>query len=428
MRASVYAWPLMGLLCALPALAAEADFESPPAAEAATLLPPSVPLPEGVRLADPVASDGLMRRFQLATRYGAFEGYGRTGLERRLRETAALETLAQRSDAGVVADAVGHTLVDSASGVVGAATHPIATIGGIPRGISHLFRGYRADARDLADRVAPGTDGARDPGSPGRAASVADAKAYAARYFGVSARERIWYRQLGVDPYTDNERLRRAVHHVARVDATTRFGLKFASLPALPYAGTIDRAMRAIYEESPAVLRERRHARLAALGLTPAEIHAFENRMILTPTRQATLDAASVALEGVEGRAALFRHALALESDHEAEVYVAGVALLAQLQMQAPFASVIAELRMPAAIRADGRITVAAPFDAVAWTEAVAGYEEALRAALPANGGGRDLWLAAAPSARAAGELEARGWTWHVAPDAAPLQREPRAP
>jgi hypothetical protein len=374
------------------------------------VLAPTPSLPDGVRLADPIASDGLMHRFELETRYGTFEGYGRAGLDRRLREVAALEALRERSDAGVVVDAVGHSLVDSAGGVVDGATHPIATIGGIPRGISHLFRGYRADARELADRVSPGPAGA-----PGRA--MPDARAYAARYFGVSASERGWYRQLGVDPYTDNERLRRAVHHVAKIDATTRFGLKFAALPAIPYAGTVDRAMHAIYEESPAVLRERRHARLAALGLTPAEIHAFENTLLLTPTRQATLDAAAGVLEGVEGRAALFRHALGLDSDHEAEVYVAGVALLAQLHAEAPFASVIAEVRMPAAIRPDGRITVAAPFDAVAWTEAVAGYEAALRAALPPNDRGRDLWLAAAPSPRAESELGARGWTLHVVAD-----------
>jgi hypothetical protein len=233
----------------------------------------------------------------------------------------------------------------------------------------------------------------------------------------VTAGEREWYRKLGVDPYTDNEPLRRAVHRLARVSATTRFGLKFVALPGLPYAGELGRALDAIYNEDPAVLRARRRTELAGYGLTPAEVHRFENSLLLTPTRQARLDAAAAALAGVDGRGTLFRHALGLVSEHEAEVYVRSVAALAALHAREPFASILGDLRMPAARRADGGVVLCAAFDAVAWTEEVASYDATVRATLPAESIRRELWLAAEPTPRAATKLAASGWVVRILPD-----------
>ena len=401
----------------LGALAARAqDFDALAGDPLAAVLPPELAAGADFQVRDPVASDGLMHHFIVDSHYGSFEAYGREGLVLRRREIAALAVLAETSELGVVANAVGGSVTGSARTVLGVATHPIDTLIGIPHGISHLFQGYVAQAREL------GSSAKNQSKAPAGADSghEVDPRRYVARYFGVTASERAWYRKLGVDPYTDNAPLRRAVQWFARVDATTKFGLKFAGLPGLPYAGELGRAMDAIYNEDPAVLRERRQARLAGYGLSSDEIQRFENTLLLTPTRQHLLDAAAIAMAGVEDRADLFRHAIGLASDAEAEVYLRSVLLLAARHALEPVASILPGLRMPAARAADGTVVVCAALDAVRWTEDVVRYEADARAALGRAESGADLWLAAPPSPRAALELAARGWRIHVSSETPP--------
>ncbi len=398
-------WALAALLAVACTAVAE-DFDTLAPEPVSACLPASQAAGADFHVVDPVAGDGLMHRYVLESRYGRFDAYGAEGVAGRIHEVESLATLARTTDVGVVVDAVGGRITGSAQSVIGVATHPIDTVVGIPRGISHLFRGYAAQARELGDS----TGGADASGAGPAAPAASDAKRYVGRYFGVSASERAWYRKLAVDPYTDNEPLRHAVARLARIDATAKFGLKFAPLPGIPYAGEAARAMDAIYNEHPAVLRERRRARLAAYGLTGAEVHAFENTLVLNPTRQQMLDEAAVRLEGVAGRDQLFRHAIGITSEAEATVYVRSALALAARHAATPLATLLPGIRMPAARAVDGTIVVVAAFDAVRWTADVSAAETAARAALPAGTTAPELWLAAAPSPRAAAELGARGW------------------
>jgi hypothetical protein len=59
---------------------------------------------------------------------------------------------------------------------------------------------------------------------------------------------------------------------------------------------------------------------------------------------------------------------------------------------------------------------VVGAFDAVYWTEDVAGYEVALHAALPPASAGLQLWLSGSISPRARTELTSRGWDVHEIP------------
>jgi len=411
------------LALAPPGVGLAAEFEDAPSEPCTVGLPPAQCADDDFRIDEPVPSDGLMRHYLVVSRFGRFEAYGQAGVEARLREVAALARLQKTNDVSVVADAVGDRVTGGAKTLAGVATHPLDTVTGIPRGIAHLFQGYAAQARELGEQ-AGSVNGPRADGTAagGTAGVVADARRYAARYLGVSTSERSWYRRLGVDPYTDNELLRRAVHRYARVDATAKFGLKFAPLPGLPYAGEAQRALDAIYGEDPAVLRARRRTTLAGYGLSPAEIRRFDNTLALNPTRQERLVAAAAALAGVAGRGELFRHAMALESDHEAEAFVRSAALLAEVHAREPLAAVLPGVRLPAARTVAGQVVVAGAFDAVAWTEEVERFEQATHAAV-GDGPGNALWLRRAPSPRAAAELAARGWTVRVlepGPAAAP--------
>jgi hypothetical protein len=125
-------------------------------------------------------------------------------------------------------------------------------------------------------------------------------------------------------------------------------------------------------------------------------------------------------LDGVSGRAELFRHSLGLTSNAEVQVYLLSAGLLVAAHRSHPLASIAPQVRLPSGQRIDGRVVVGGSFEAVYWTEEVAKAEEQLRTSLPqeSRAAGRELWLAGTLSARARSELRARGWELHETPQA----------
>ncbi|HEX3395611.1 MAG TPA: hypothetical protein VHS76_02850 [Steroidobacteraceae bacterium] len=390
---------------------AAVDFELPADEPASASLPVDLASGPNFHVHEPVESDGLMHHYVIDGRFGVFPAYGRDALRIRVREMAALTQIAKSSDVDVVAKTVEGRVQSDVKTLSQVTTHPVSTVVGIPKGIGHLFHGYRAQAGELIDDQ-KSHDGSKGP-SHIAATARSDATRYADRYLGVSAAERRYYQQLGVDPYTNNQTLRKAVGHLAKISAATNLGLHFAGVPGLPYLGDVRRAMDAIYNEDPAVLRARQRRTLAGYGLRPEEIKRFENTLLLSPTRQALLEEEAKSLDGVAGRDELFRHAMSVTSEEEVQVFLQSVRLLAALHKQHPIAKILAGLRLPAAQTSDGHIMVIGAFDAVYWTEDVAGYEAALHAALPPASTGLQLWLSGSISSRARSELTSRGWDVH---------------
>jgi hypothetical protein len=398
-----------------PAVPAAGEFETPPDQAPAELVPPSMVAGENFHVQDPVHSDGLMHRFVLDSRFGKFDAYGLIDLELRIREVAALTKLAKISPLDAVASGVGNGVKSEVSTVTDVAKRPVATLTGIPRGVAHLFQGAVAQGREVAadtKQVAGGSAGgsgqSRSTVDKGKAA----AQHYADRYFGVTAADRRWYKKLGIDPYTSNPVLRQAVHKDAKLDATAAFGMRFAALPEIAGLGIARRAMDAIYDEDPAVLRARQRETLGTLGLTATEIDHWQNNVVLSPTRQTLLLDAAHTLDGVAGRDELFRHAMGLTSETEAKVYLRSVGLLVVAHRQQPVSSVLPGVRLPAARLADGGIIVCGAFDAIYWTSDVAVGEREIRESLPAANAPavREIWLEGRVSARARREFEQRGW------------------
>jgi hypothetical protein len=403
---------------------ADTDFESPPAEPPAASLVPEQVTGENFHVVDPVQSDGLMHHYVLDSHYGVFPAYGRDALVVRLQEVAALNQIAHTSKANVILASVIRSATPDAPELILLATHPVGSVVGIPAGIVHLLGGYAAETKEFTHRSDRADTSTSDKATSDKSASdtsttpkkedkvASDAVRYAQRYLGVTDAERRWYRKLGVDPYTSNEVLRKAVHRLARVDAAAGLGMRFASLPRVPYGSQLDRAMDAIYKENPAVLRAKRRELLKGYGLTAAEISHFEHDLLLNPTRQSILVEIAKSLDGVAGRDELFRHAMTVTSVEEVQVFLRSAALLPALHTQRPLAKILPGLRIPAAQRADGHVLLIGAFDSVYWTQDVAGYESALRQALPGDAP-REVWLSGAISPRARAELSQRGWEVH---------------
>lgn len=403
-----------GIVVLLAGSALAVDFELPAQEPAAASLPAELASGTDFHVSEPVESDGLMHHYVIDSRFGLFPAYGREALKIRAREMAALTQISKTSDVEVVAKTVEGSVQSQVKTLSQVATHPVSTVSGIPKGIGHLFHGYKAQAGELIDDQ-KSHDGSKGPSNMA-ATAKSDAVRYADRYLGVSAAERRYYQQLGVDPYTNNKVLRKAVAHLAKINAATNLGLHFAGVPGLPYLGDVKRAMDAIYNEDPAVLRARQRVTLAGYGLTPEEIKRFENTLLLSPTRQSVLEEEVKLLDGVAGRDELFRHAMGVTSEEEVQVFLQSTRLLAALHKRQPIARILAGLRLPSALLSDGHIAVIGAFDAVYWTEDVAGYERALHAALPAATAGLQLWLSGSISPQARSELTSRGWDVHEIP------------
>lgn len=207
---------------------------------------------------------------------------------------------------------------------------------------------------------------------------------------------------------------------MARIDAAASFGMRFAPV-GIPFAGEVQRALNAIEHEDPAVLCKRRRESLLRAGLTADEIKRFEHTPLLTPTRQTVLVNAVEALNGVDGRAELLRHAMTVQSEEETGVFLQSTLLLLRYQAHHPIQRILAGVRIPAAELADGRSAVFGAFDAVQWTAEVAAYEHDLRQALPIKGA-RELWITGSVSPRARAALEERGWVVHAKADTEPSE------
>ena len=406
---------IAGMLLGRASVSADDTFEVPPPQPPAAVLPPSLVEGPDFKIVDPVASDGLMHLYVVHTGFGQFEAYGRTALEARIREAHALALISKTSKLEVVAGTVGDGVVSQVKTVANVAAHPGKTVTGVPRGIAHLFHGYVDRGQEaLAEAKSASRPEAGRGATAAPAADKAEdaAKRYAKQYLGVTAAERHWYRHLGVDPYTDNAVLRDAIHREANLEAAASLGARFAGLPAIPGIAIVKTAEDAIYNEDPATVRKHNRETLAGFGLDGGEIARLENAPLLSPTRQVLLLEAAKGLDGVAGRAELFRHAFGLTSEAEAQVYLQSVGLLVLAHREQPVAEMLPGVRLPAGRRADGRVVVCGAFEAVYWTADVAQGEQQVRTALPQAGvAGRELWIAGRVSERARIELAQRGWT-----------------
>jgi hypothetical protein len=369
------------------------------------------------KVRDPVHSDGLMHRYVIESRFGEFEAYGRDELDLRLREIVALTEISDTSESEVALKAVTRGIEEDVKTVVSVVTDPVDTVLGIPRGIGHLLGGYRAQAKELGAKVQKSVsndDAGSDESTKDQSRRLA--KKYIDRYLGLSKAERHWYAKLDIDPYTKNEILRRAVRRLARVDSGVSFGMKFVSA-GVPYASEARRALDAIYNEDPAVLRKKRRKALASFGLSSDEVERFENTLLLDPTRQEALVNAMQTLEGVQGREEMLRTAMSTTSEEEVQVFLRSARLLLRMHASRPVARIVAGVRLPSAQFADGRVAVFGAFDAVQWTAEVAGYEGAILGVLPADVAAREVWLSGTVSPRARAALEQRGWEVHAQAD-----------
>ena len=408
------------LLC--PSLRGSAQ----PAFEAAGAVPANRYLQAG-QLSGPdwavepkASNDGLTNTYTLTSRFGTWQARGQLQVAARIREIQALAELEKVSKSEVFVDAVKKSAtapLELASNVV---AKPVETVKGVPAGVGRWVKKTRFQVEETyhdTKEVVKKETGEEDEGAAEEDAGMQEkmkkqAGAYVLDELKISGAERRWYKDLGVDPYTDNEVLRKAVRSVARVEGLTSFGMRFSGLPSIPGAREMRKTLDLVWDTDPWELRLRNRKILLAAGLSEETARAFEDQPSLSLTVQTVLVDVLTALEGVKGRKHLLERALAVESRDDAQELATSVSLLLRLHRSGtPLREILAGTQLPVARTTQGDLVAVLVADAVFWTGEVAEAAERLAATYAGEtAGSRKLYVTGDVSSRAGSEAGKQGW------------------
>lgn len=409
---------LLVLVAAAAPLLAAAGYETAGKVKSSSYLPAAQLAGKGWTVAPEADNDGLFNTYTVKSDYGDFTAHGKLGVATRAKEVAALAELDRVSKTDVFTQAVKRSALGSVETVKTFATKPVETITAVPSAVGRWLKKTKYQAGEVYSDTKEAVGGSSGEGGGG--SSTADKSKEAATkqalsYLKISAAERRWYAQLGVDPSTDNQVLRDVVKSYSRIEGLTSFGMRFAGLPSIPGARELRKTMDLVWTVDPWELREKNHKQLVAGGFAEKDVKAFEDNPYLTLTMQTGIVQAIEQLAGVKGRENLLARATGVDSRDEASDMTQSILLLVLHHKSGrKLTEILPGVRLPLAKAADGSLQAVAVADAAFWTEQIATAAGELAEQFqkePARL--RELWLVGAASPRFKDGLKAAGWTVH---------------
>lgn len=360
-----------------------------------------------------VESDGYLNYYTIRSDYGVFEAVSNAMLRVRLREIHALAQIDELSGTEVFITAAADAGLDQLKVIETFVDRPISTLAGLPQGINRMFKRYSREAKEAMAHADEYIASQKELRVSDREYEDYKKSAIEAteRYLKISDAEREWARELGTDPYTSNETLRKAINNIAWVDRLGRIALRYSGLK-IPYVGIVAKVNKAVWGKDPYELRDYNRARLAETGASKDLIDAYLKNPWMSPTQQTVLTEAIVDLAGVTGRDGILRQSLNLRTQIEVGYFVRAVSLLAWYnQHQNSLASVSSDLAIPGGVRPNGKTVLLFPSDYVYWTESMAQAAREFR--VLGTGSPRlkpELWILGSISKRTRSELNKLGY------------------
>lgn len=399
--------PVRALLLPIALLATQAnaaEYEAPPVLEAAKILPAKLQSGKGWSVDERVPTDGLTTEFTIQSDVGDFPARGRRILELRQREIEALQKLHAMDDSKVFTDALKSTAGRPLEAAARIVKNPGETLKGLPEGVGRFFDRVSTGAERAYDAVASAS-------SAGDGASVAASKGLEATRdaLGFEQERRHLAKRLGVDPYTSNAELAKALDHVAHVAFAGRLGLNTLISVVVPGSIFITGTTAAndlVYDTPRGDLVVRVEERVRATGASDGQLRAFQRNPNLTLSIQTGIAEALASLDGVAGRSAVVVLAAGVASEDQARFVLEGLVLLTKHHGKQKR---LAELLVQGPVMArgtDGSLVVPAPVDYASWSERVARFADREDLAAPR----RTILLTGQTTPRAKQELKSRGW------------------
>jgi hypothetical protein len=401
-RDKLFSLVLLGTMVVQPALssAAQTDYESAITLKASQILPPELLVGPNHRVEDRVPNDGYLNTYRVGSKFGTFVAVSTPILRKRISEINALVRMEQIQSTKEFTSSLKEAGTDTLAGFKNLVTQPVDTVKGAASGLAVVFR-RAGDA--LTGPKRSDTEDSR----------VKD-------LIGFSKTKREYAYQLGVDAYTDNEKLQDRLNEIswAGYAGGITWAAAMAAVPggagtAITVSGS-QNLLNEVFRTTPPVdLRRMNGEKLKAMDVHPEIADAFLNNSHYSPRYQTLLVNALEEMKSVENRAAFVRLAAAtahkdtaLFRERQAEMYVG------YNKAVAPVETFVALGEFAAVRTAANEIIFNVPLDHLVWTEAMAKLLTAADARVtqltrPAN---KQLWVTGTVSARAKKEIENRGW------------------
>ena len=381
-------------------MAAEVRYEPATTLSASKILPPDLLSGPNHRVEERIYNDGFLNRYTVLSKFGGFVAVSTPMLRKRIAEINAMVRMEQIQGTKEFAASLKEAGTDTLSGFKNLVTQPVDTVKGAVSGLAVAFR--RA-----GDAI---TGPKRSDAEESRLKDL----------IGFSKTKREYAHQLGVDVYTDNEKLQDRLNSIAW--AGYGGGLTWAAaMSAVPggagLAITISgshRLLNDVFRTTPPVdLRRMNGEKLKAMNVHAEVADVFLNNPVYSPRYQTLLVNALDEMKGVGNRATFVRLAAATTDkdiaafrERQAEMYAG------YHKAVAPLETFLALGEFAAARTAKNEVVFNVPLDHLVWTEAIASLLTAADSRVtqltrPAN---KQLWVTGTVSARAKKEIENRGW------------------
>jgi hypothetical protein len=391
-------------LAAGPAYEPEASFKASQILPAKILKGPHHAVEEAVK------GEGYYQEFHIKSPFGDVDAEGRTVLHTRVSEADALARLSEVSKSEIFAKAAGTAVLNVGKGVASAVADPKATAQGVGAGVKRFGTNLGRKTKRAADNVT------KDDKKPEGEKKQTDEKALDAAggaansVFGVNAAARKWAQKLGVDPYTSNPVLHKALVDVGKIDSAGSIITKVV-VPVPMVVSTTSTVGNLVWAKDPEEVRKTNEARLTELGASKQVASAFLINGNFTLTSQTRLIAALHAVKA-KGAADYVDAAAEAENERDALFFVESAEMLAGMHKAEPVSEVLTDSRAMVA-KSGTRAVVLLPVDWVRWTEALekAGHEIAGRAKQELGATALELRVSGSSTKAARDGLAAQGWT-----------------
>lgn len=382
------------------ASAAQHGYEPPTTLLASQILPPDLLAGPHHRVEERVYNDGFLNTYRIGSKFGTFIAVSTPMLRKRIGEINAMVRMEQIQNTKEFTASLKEAGTDTLVGFKNLVTKPVDTVKGAASGLAVAFR-----------RAGDAIGGAKR--SDAEDSRVKD-------LIGFSKTKREYAHQLGVDAYTDNEKLQDRLNEIswAGYAGGITWAAAMSAVPggaglAITISGT-HKLLNEVFRTTPPVdLRRMNGEKLKAMDVHPEVADAFLNNSVYSPRYQTLLVNALEEMKGVGNRATFVRLAaasankdIAFFRERQAEMYAGYHKAIT------PIETFIALGEFAAARTIKNEVVFNVPLDHLVWTQEMAKLLTAAHARVtqltrPAN---KQLWVTGTVSARAKKEIESRGW------------------
>ncbi len=391
----------VGIMMLQPSSAmAQQGYEPAAVLSASQILPPELLAGPNHRVEERVYNDGYVNRYTVLSKFGGIVAVSTPMLRKRISEINAMVRMEQIKGTKEFTSSLKEAGTDTLVGFKNLVTKPIDTAKGAASGLGVAFR-RASDAL-----TGPKRSDAED-------SKIKD-------LIGFSKTKREYAYQLGVDAYTDNEKLQDRLNEIAWAGYAggITWAAAMSAVPggaglAITISGTHKLLNEVFRTTPPADLRRANGDKLKAMNVHAEVADAFLNNSIYSPYYQTLLVNALDEMKGVGNRATFVRLAAASSNaeiaffrERQAEMYAGYHKAIA------PVETFIALGEFAAVRTTKNEVVFNVPLDHLVWTQDMAKLLTAADARVtqltrPVN---KQLWVAGTVSGRAKKEIESRGW------------------